>query len=130
MHLSSVPGDRHQSALKSLLETFSFIRLQSIFVVLMTMDLPPRLWGATHTGRSENSSRSSCSGQEMHGLLVTNLERGLSLRLPRSDKQEQPKCIFGTSVLFGFAFKMRLNVVDCGHGKTSFYRYEISDTGS
>ncbi len=35
----------------------------------------------------------------MHGLLVTNLERGLSLRLPRSDKQEETKCIFGPRVL-------------------------------
>ena len=41
-----------------------------------TTDLRPWLWGAALTRRSEHSSP----------------------RLPRSDKQEEPKCIFGPSV--------------------------------
>ncbi len=34
----------------------------------------------------------------MHRFLMTELERGSSLRSPRSDKQEEAKCIFGPSV--------------------------------
>jgi len=42
-----------------------------------TTDLRPWLWGAAHTGRLEHTSP----------------------RLPRSDKQEETKCIFGPRVL-------------------------------
>ncbi len=57
----------------------------------------------------------------MHGLLVKNLERGLSLRLPRSDKQEQPKCIFGPSVLTPTSYaSCSIRIGDYARGVLSF----------
>ena len=70
MHLSSVPGDRHQSALKSLLETFSFIRLQSIVVVLMTMDFAAVYFG-TYQVLLPVFARNLGVGPEGLGLLLS-----------------------------------------------------------
>jgi len=58
-----------------------------------TADRRPWLWGAALRRGPEHSPRTIVVGGEV------DIVRGSSPRLPRSDKQEEPKCIFGPSVL-------------------------------
>ncbi len=52
-----------------------------------------RDWGTALAGTPEHSPRTIVVGDGVE------IVRGSSPRLPRSDKQEEPKCIFGPSVL-------------------------------